>query len=166
MIFALTDNSAGRVESLFYYVAVYAVTTILACTCFGLLTDGEKDDLESIEGAFHTRPAASVLLALAVLSLAGIPPLPGFMAKLFIFKSVIASGQLGPAVLAFVGSYIGSIYYLGIVYRLFKPVAVTPGAEAHAVQGYSVWGGVLLGTAVLTLFMLVPGIIHSLLTMV
>jgi NADH-quinone oxidoreductase subunit N len=160
MIFALTDNSAGRIESLLYYVAVYAVTTIVACTCFGLLVAGEKDDLESLDGAFHTRPVASVLLALAVLSLAGIPPLPGFMAKLFIFKAVIASGHLTPAVLAFVGSYIGTIYYLGIVYRLFKPVTAT---EAPACQGVSAWSGVLLGVAVLTLFMLLPGLFQQLL---
>jgi len=168
MIFALTDNSAGRVESLLYYVAVYAVTTIVACTCFGLLVDGEKDDLDSINGAFHTRPLPAILLSLAVLSLAGIPPLPGFMAKLFVFKSVIASGQLTPAVLAFVGSYIGTIYYLGIVYRLFKPVAVTSGVEAPACQGgvCSTWGGVLLGVAALTLFMLLPGLFHQLLAIV
>lgn len=162
MIFALTDNSAGRVESLLYYVAVYAVTTIVACGCFGLLVDSEKDDLESIEGAFHRHPIPAVLLSLSVLSLAGIPPLPGFMAKLFIFKSVIASGQMGPAVLAFVGSYIGTIYYLGVVYRLFKPVTV-PAGEAPACRGTSTWGGVLLGVAVLTLFMLIPGLFHQLL---
>jgi len=167
MIFALTDNSAGRVESLLYYVAVYAVTTIVACTCFGLVADSGQDDLKCLDGAFHTRPVPSLLLALAVLSLAGIPPLPGFMAKLFVFKSVIASGHLLPAVLAFVGSYIGTIYYLGIVYRLFKPVAVISAVEAPACQGgCSTWSGVFLGVAVLILFMLLPGLFHQLLAIV
>jgi len=164
MIFALTDNSAGRVESLLYYVAVYAVTTIVACGCFGLIANGEDDSLESIEGAFHRHPIPAVLLSLAVLSLAGIPPLPGFMAKLFIFKTVIASGQMGPAVLAFVGSYIGTIYYLGIVYRLFKPVPAV--GEESACRVSSTWGGVILGVAALTLFMLLPGLFHQLLAVV
>ena len=55
-----------------------------------------------------------------MLSLAGLPPLPGFFAKLFVFKSVIASGQVSTAVLAFVGSFLGLAYYVGIVLRLFR----------------------------------------------
>jgi NADH-quinone oxidoreductase subunit N len=106
----------------------------------------------------------ALLLALAVLSLAGIPPLPGFLAKLFIFKSVIASGHLVPAVLAFAGSYLGVIYYLGIVFRLFKPAALPSGVPTAACTG-STWGGMLLGTLVLMLFMLVPGVFHWLLAM-
>mgnify|MGYP002684744092 CR=1 FL=1 len=62
----------------------------------------------------------ALLLSFAVLSLAGLPPFPGFFAKLFVFKSVIASGHLVPAVIAFVGSFLGLSYYLGIVLRLFR----------------------------------------------
>jgi NADH-quinone oxidoreductase subunit N len=57
---------------------------------------------------------------MAVLSLAGMPPLPGFFAKLFVFKSVVASGHLLAAILAFVGSFLGLAVYLGIVMRLFR----------------------------------------------
>lgn len=162
MIFALTDGTGGRVEALLYYVAVYAVTTIVACTCFRLLAGGEGDGLESLDGAFVSRPVPALLLALAVLSLAGIPPLPGFLAKLFIFKTVIASGHLIPAVLAFAGSYLGVIYYLGLVFRLFKPAALASGVSTAACTR-SAWGGMLLGTLVLMLFMLVPGVFHWLL---
>ena len=53
-------------------------------------------------------------------SLAGMPPFPGFFAKLFVFKSVVASGHLVAAVVAFLGSFLGLAYYLGIVMRLFR----------------------------------------------
>ena len=162
MMFALIDNTGGRVEALLYYVSVYAVTTIIACTCFSLLGTGEKDDLELIDGAFASHPVAAVLLALSVLSMAGIPPMPGFLAKFLIFKSVIASGHLKAAILAFVGSYIGVIYYLGIVFRLFTAAPI-PSRTGIAIQPRLVWGGVLLGSAVFVLFMLVPGVFHSLL---
>lgn len=157
MMFALADDTGGRVEALLYYVAVYAVTTIIACACIGLLATGERDDLESLEGAFHSRPLPALILALAALSLAGIPPLPGFLAKLFVFKSVIASGRLVPAILAFAGSYVGVVYYLGIVFRLFKAAPLPSGAETASRQSRT-WGGVLLGTAALVLFTLVPGV--------
>lgn len=159
MIFALTDNTGGRVEALLYYVAVYAVTTIVACTSFSLLVDGDSDELEPLDGAFHSRPVASIFLALSVLSLAGIPPLPGFLAKFFVFKSVIASGYLVPAVLAFAGSYIGVVYYLRIVFRLFKTVSLPSSAETLPRYGWT-WGGVLLGAMLLTIFTLVPGVFH------
>jgi NADH-quinone oxidoreductase subunit N len=48
------------------------------------------------------------------------PPFPGFFAKLFVFKSVVASGHLVAAVVAFLGSFLGLAYYLGIVMRLFR----------------------------------------------
>lgn len=158
MMFALTDNTGGRVEALLYYVAVYAVTTIIACACFRLLA-GEGDELAVLDGAFAARPLPALLLGLCVLSLAGIPPLPGFLAKFFVFKAVIASGHLAPAVLAFAGSYVGVVYYLGIVFRLFKASGLPSGAETAPSPG-STWGGVLLGTAVLLLFTLVPGVFH------
>ncbi|MBI1921909.1 MAG: NADH-quinone oxidoreductase subunit N [Geobacter sp.] len=159
MVFALTDNTGGTVEALLYYVAVYAVTTIVACTSFSLLVNGEKDDLEPLDGAFHSRPLPATLLALSVLSLAGIPPLPGFLAKFFIFKSVIASGYLVPALLAFSGSYIGVVFYLRIVFRLFKPAPLPLSAQTSPRSGWTL-GGVLLGAMLLTLFTLVPGVFH------
>ncbi|WP_298270002.1 proton-conducting transporter membrane subunit [Geobacter sp.] len=160
MMFALTDGSGGRTEALLYYVAVYAVTTIVACTCFRLLA-GEGDELALLEGAFAARPVPALLLGLSALSLAGIPPLPGFLAKFFIFRAVIASGHLAPAVLAFAGSYVGVVYYLGIVLRLFRPSALPSKAKTASSPCRS-WGGVLLGTAVLLLFMLVPGVFNGL----
>ena len=55
-----------------------------------------------------------------MLTLAGLPPLPGFFAKLFVFRSAIASGYLVPAIVAFVGSFIGATFYLALFYRLFN----------------------------------------------
>jgi len=165
MMFALSDSTGGRVEALFYYVAVYAVTTIIACAAFSLLVEGEDDKLESIEGAFYRRPVPALILATAVLSWAGIPPLPGFLGKLFVFKSVIASGHLVPAVLAFTGSYLGVIFYLGVVFRLFKKAEVAEEAGAAAAGSWT-WGGVLIGTGVLAALMIFPDLFHRLLSLV
>ncbi|HBG07255.1 MAG: NADH-quinone oxidoreductase subunit N [Geobacteraceae bacterium GWC2_58_44] len=172
MMFALTDSTGGRVEALFYYVAVYAVTTIIACACFSLLCGDQVDQadpLACLDGAYYTRPVPAFILGAAVLSLAGIPPLPGFLAKLLVFKSVIASGHLLPAVLAFIGSFLGVIYYLGIVFRLFKPAPASQQAGAVLTRNWSqswTWGGVLIGSVALALFMLFPDLFHRLLATV
>lgn len=131
MIFALVDSTQSRAEDLLWYVGIYALTTVIACASFSALCPGDGDDLQSLDGGYAARPAAALLLAFAVLSLAGIPPFPGFFAKLFIFKSVIASGFLVPAVIAFAGSFIGLVYYLGIVVRLFKMPGPVAAAETE-----------------------------------
>jgi NADH-quinone oxidoreductase subunit N len=119
MIFALTDTTGSRATDLLWYTAFYGLATVLACASFAALSP-DDDDLRALDGKFATQPVASILLAIAVLSLAGLPPLPGFFAKLFVFKSVVASGHLVPAVIAFVGSFLGLAYYVGIVMRLFQ----------------------------------------------
>ena len=130
MIFALLDTTGSRGSDLLWYAAFYSLATVLACASFAALCPGEGDDLGALEGKFATQPVAATLLILAVLSLAGLPPLPGFFAKLFVFKSVIASGHLAGAVIAFVGSFLGLAYYVGIAMRLLQPAPATaPVAE-------------------------------------
>ena len=124
MLFAFVDRTGARAEDLLWYVAIYAATVIVAAAGFTILCPGDSDDTRLLDGTFQAHPAASLALGLAMLSLAGIPPLPGFFAKLFIFKSVVASGYLVFAVIAFVGSFIGVTYYLTLFFRLFATEAL------------------------------------------
>ncbi|MCE3284324.1 MAG: dehydrogenase subunit [Steroidobacteraceae bacterium] len=132
MIFALLDVTGSRGADLLWYTAFYGLATVLACASFAVLCPGEDDTLERLDGQFGRRPVASILLALSMLSLAGMPPLPGFFAKLFVFRSVIASGHTIWAAVAFIGSFLGLAYYVGIALRLFRPSAspaTAPAAE-------------------------------------
>jgi NADH-quinone oxidoreductase subunit N len=136
MIFALADSTGGRVDALLWYVGIYALTTLLACVSFAALCPGDADDLDGLDGKFAARPGAALLLAFAALSLAGVPPFPGFFAKLLVFKSVVESGHLVAAILAFVGSFLGLGYYLGVVVRLFRVDATAAGRNpAGTAQG-------------------------------
>lgn len=130
MIFVLLDTTGHRVDDLVMYAAIYALATLLACASFAILSPEGDDDLAALEGRFADRPVAAVLLAVAMLSLAGVPPFPGFFAKLAVFKSVVASGHLALAVGAFAGSFLGLAYYVGIVMRLFRTRAEVPAAPA------------------------------------
>lgn len=120
MAFVLVDTTGSRSTDLLWYAGIYALTTVLACASFARLGAEEDDRLEALDGKFARRPGAALLLAFTVLSLAGLPPFPGFFAKLLVFRSVIASGELVPAILAFAGSFLGLAFYLGIVVRLFR----------------------------------------------
>jgi NADH-quinone oxidoreductase subunit N len=74
------------------------------------------------------------MIAIAMLSLAGLPPLPGFVAKFLIFRNVIGAGYTLYGVLGLVGSYLGIYFYLRVIQHLFMSAdAPAPSASsAHA----------------------------------
>ena len=78
-----------------------------------------RDRLDDLKGLFQRQPYAAVMIAIAMLSLAGIPPFPGFIAKFLIFKNVIAAGYTLYAVLGLVGSYLGIYFYLRVIQLMF-----------------------------------------------
>ncbi len=125
MMTALLDTTGARVHDLLWYVAIYALTIIIACASFSALRGEDHDEVQALDGAFYVRPGAALLFGLSMLSLAGLPPLPGFFAKVFIFSSAIASGHLLVAILAFIGSFIGVTYYLRLFFRLFAADATS-----------------------------------------
>ena len=67
------------------------------------------------------RPSRSAMAAM--LSLAGIPPLPGFVAKFLIFRNVMAAGHTLYAVLGLVASYLGIYFYLRVIQLMFMSEA-------------------------------------------
>jgi NADH-quinone oxidoreductase subunit N len=83
---------------------------------------------------------AATLIAVAMLSLAGLPPLPGFTAKFLIFKSVLAAGYTSWAVFGLVGSFLGLYFYLRVIMRMFMSAdrgvqGATTGATLSRVAG-------------------------------
>ena len=86
----------------------YGVMNILAFAALPRNDDDiARDRLQHLSGLVHRKPFAGVMIGIAMLSLAGIPPFPGFAVKFLIFKNVIAAGYTTYAVLGLVGSYIG-----------------------------------------------------------
>lgn len=127
------DQTGSRPEDLLWYVAIYAAAVIVAAAAFAGLCPSDSDDVRSLDATFQAHPVASLAFGLAMLSLARIPPLPGFFAKLLILKSVIDSGYLVAAVAVLVGSFIGVTYYLAVFFRLFAAEAPVQDVEPGTV---------------------------------
>jgi NADH-quinone oxidoreductase subunit N len=127
LFYALLGLPETRYEAVAFYVLVYGVMNILA---FASLPpspdDASRDRLENLKGLFHRRPYAASAIAIAMLSLAGLPPFPGFIAKFLIFSNVVAAGYTLYAVLGLVGSYVGIYFYLRIVQYMFMGDAPQP----------------------------------------
>ena len=120
LFYALLGPGPTRLQAIVFYLLAYGLMNVLA---FASLPSGpddlRRDRLDGMRALFQRQPYAAVLLAIALLSLAGIPPFPGFVAKFLIFKNVIAAGYTLYAVLGLVGSYLGIYFYLRVIQLMF-----------------------------------------------
>jgi NADH-quinone oxidoreductase subunit N len=122
VLIGLAAASAAGASAVLLYLAIYLVMTLGAFLCVLALTDVDGKPVEKLEdlgGLARTRPWLSVALSIFMLSLAGLPPLFGFMAKLAVFNAAVDSGLWLLAVLGVIASVVAAYYYLRIVKILF-----------------------------------------------
>jgi len=116
LFYALLGDPAGRYQAVLFYTLAYGVMNLLA---FAALPHADDDRIDGLAGLYARSPYAALAIAVAMLSLAGIPPLPGFVAKFLIFRNVMAAGHTTYAVLGLVGSYLGIYFYLRVIQVMF-----------------------------------------------
>jgi len=120
LFFALLGAPAGRPGVVAFYLLAYGLLNLLALAALPSDADDERrDQLEQLRGLFQRSPAAALMIGAAMLSLAGIPPLPGFVAKFLIFREIVAAGHVTVAVLGLVGSFLGIYFYLRVIQLMF-----------------------------------------------
>ena len=132
LFYALLGDPAGRLQAVAFYLLAYGVLNLLVFAALPAAADDrERDRLDNLKGLFHRSPFAALMIAMAMLSLAGIPPFPGFVAKFLIFKNVMAAGYTTYAVLGLVGSYLGIYFYLRVIQFMFMSpdAAVAPDTQ-------------------------------------
>jgi len=120
LFYALLGAGPGRFEAVLFYVVAYGLMNTLAFACLPRdAEDARRDRLDRLQGLFHRQPFAALMIALAMLSLAGLPPLPGFVAKFLVFRNVMAAGYTVYAVLGLIASYLGIYFYLRVIQLMF-----------------------------------------------
>lgn len=112
----LMVNAGAYGSSLFYMVA-YVLTTLAGFGVIMLMSrEGfECERIEDLKGLNRRSPLLAGALLILMFSLAGIPPLVGFYAKLMVLQAVIQSGAIWLAIVAIFFSLIGAFYYLRVV---------------------------------------------------
>jgi NADH-quinone oxidoreductase subunit N len=127
LLLGVAALSASGQSALLYYLAGYLFTVIAAFTVIALVMRHLNDeDISALAGLNQRSPLLATTMTLAMVSLAGIPPLAGFFGKFLLFKSVIeaaqATGNHGYYCLAFtalVGVVISLYYYFGVVRAIY-----------------------------------------------
>ncbi len=139
LFYAFLGDGEGRFQAVAFYALVYGLMNMLAFAALPMAADdAERDRLDNLKGLFQRAPFAAVMIAIAMFSLAGIPPLPGFVAKFLIFRNVIEAGYTLYAVLGLVGSYLGIYFYLRVLQYMFMspaPAGLKPQPQAALALG-------------------------------
>ncbi|HEX8980676.1 MAG TPA: NADH-quinone oxidoreductase subunit NuoN [Parasulfuritortus sp.] len=130
----MTGSLAGYSSAMFY-----AVTYVLmSLGGFGMVTylsraGFEAEHLDDFKGLNARHPWLAAVMAMFMLSMAGLPPFVGFFAKLYILQALVGAGWIGLAVTAVIFSLIGAFYYLRVVkIMFFDAPTVTERPVGHA----------------------------------
>ena len=142
------------IRSVIFYLLAYVVTNLAAFGCVVAVSRITGSDEISDYAALSRRaPGLALVMLVAFLSLAGMPPLGGFVAKFFVFAAAVDGGMIWLAVIGVLNSIVGLYYYLVVLKVVYlyrsededRPVPLTrPYALALAVL---VIGIILIGTA-------------------
>ncbi|MGL9762420.1 MAG: NADH-quinone oxidoreductase subunit N [Wolbachia sp.] len=105
-------------DSSLTYLMMYIVISIGLFSYF-IQIDDDDCNIANLSGVWKKHPVLAFHLSILLLSMAGIPPLAGFFAKLFIFKGLINSGFISLSLILVVASVISCYYYLNIIKAMY-----------------------------------------------
>lgn len=121
MGYVLMGLAAGNdegIQSVLVYLTIYMVMIIGTFGCLLCLKGKGQvgvQNIQDLSGISTLHPKLALALAIFMFSLAGVPPLAGFFAKLYVFKAALSAGLFSLAILGILTSVVASYYYLKIV---------------------------------------------------
>ncbi|MFZ4523649.1 MAG: NADH-quinone oxidoreductase subunit N [Bacteroidales bacterium] len=128
MMLAVVAFSAMSDNALLLYTLSYSIATISAFGILILIREAHGNDyFSSLNGMAKTNPLEAFCLTVSMLSLAGVPPLAGFMAKYYLFTTALEKGFVWLVLIAVAGSAISVAYY-------FKPIIAMYLKESDGVK--------------------------------
>ena len=127
ILVGITANSQEGISSVVYFILIYAVSNL---TAFGVAaaisSQTGKEKIEDYKGLYQTNPLLSWLMALALFSLAGIPPTAGFFGKLFLLTAGASNANYGFILIAALNMIVSLYYYLRVIRSMFMDKNAQP----------------------------------------
>ncbi len=128
LLLAFSSDNAHSSGTIFYYLTAYALASILAFTVVQIIENAKGSaNISHFQGLLKGSPLMAIAMTIAMLSLAGIPPLAGFFGKYLVFTLSVSKGFVGLTAVAVITSLIGVYYY-------FKPIVVMCQSEGQPIS--------------------------------
>ena len=160
----VVDGSAAGAENAYssamFYTVTYVLTTLVSFGVIMLLArEGfESENIADLAGLNQRSPLYAGLMLICLFSLAGIPPMVGFQAKLGVLQALVGTGRaayVGLAVFAVIMSLIAAFYYLRVIKVMYFDAPVEP--VAPIVAPLDIRATLTLNGALLLALGLLPG---------
>jgi len=122
--YALAGLAIGTndgIQSSIVYICIYLVMNLGLFSCLLMMRRNDQyfETMDDLSGLSKNHPVLSLSLLVILFSLAGIPPLAGFFAKFYIFKSVIEQSMYFLAIVGLLSTVIAAFYYLRIIKAIY-----------------------------------------------
>ena len=113
----LASGSNDGIQNSVIYIIIYILMNVGLFSCLLMMKRNNTyfEELDDLSGLSKNHPLLSLSLLVILFSLAGIPPLAGFFAKFYIFKSVIEQSMYFLAIVGLLSTVIAAFYYLRII---------------------------------------------------
>jgi NADH-quinone oxidoreductase subunit N len=113
----LATGSNEGIQTSIIYITIYILMNLGLFSCLLMMKRNNEyyEDIEDLSGLSKNHPLLSLSLLVILFSLAGIPPLAGFFAKFYIFKSVLEQSMYFLAIVGLLSTVIAAFYYLRII---------------------------------------------------
>ena len=165
VLIGLAAGTREGVSSVLFYLLVYA---FMSLGSFGVLAQLERRShkamaLADLRGLGRRAPIPAGLMALFLLSLAGIPGTAGFMAKFAVFRAGIQAGQWALVVVAVVSSVIAAFFYIRVIVAMFmEPEPDELAAQPPVTSTAGLSAGLAVSAAVVVLLGVLPNLVVDL----
>jgi len=151
--------SALGVTSVVFYLLAYILTNLAA---FGIVMAFERvtgsDEIKDYAGMSRRSPGLALAMLVAFLSLAGMPPFGGFVAKVFVFAAAVQVNMVWLAVIGILNSIVGLYYYLTVLKVVYLYRMEGEDEAAHPIPLTRPY---VIGLVVLTLGILLVGTLFA-----
>ena len=127
ILVGLSSNSPDGISSVVYFVLIYTFSNLAAFGVAGAISQQTgKECIDDYKGLYQTNPFLSWILALALFSLAGIPPTAGFFGKLFLITAGASKGNYFFITIAALNLIVSLYYYLRVIRAMFMDKTEQP----------------------------------------
>lgn len=127
ILVGISSNDPSGISSVVYFVLIYVFSNLAAFGVASVIAEHTgKENIDDYKGLYKTNPFLGWIMALALFSLAGIPPTAGFFGKLFLLTSGSTTGNFWFILVAGLNMVISLYYYLKVVRAIFMDKNETP----------------------------------------
>ncbi len=120
ILVGMSSNSPAGIAAVVYFILIYTFSNLAAFgVAAAIASQTGKERIEDYKGFYQTNPFLSWVLALALFSLAGIPPTAGFFGKLFLITAGASRGSYMFITIAALNMIVSLYYYLRVVRSVF-----------------------------------------------